>query len=268
MPFQDSGEGAARHWSRRAASSAYTVLTVPNDFQKAADWGVDVRDAVKRSPPPEGLNVYVTGNLGLFADFTEAFGDLDTKLLLATVVLVITLLLVIYRSVVMPLIPIFVVGVSYSIALGFVYLYAESGETVTGNVTGILPILMFGVGTDYCLLLVSRYREELHRYEDKHDAMENALLRSGPAIIASGATVILSMLVPAAGRGRRRQGARPVVGDRRSHGPAGGRDAPAGDPDDLRARARSGPASGWSPTTPTTSTRSRAASGGASATAC
>ena len=54
---------------------------------------------------------------------------------------------------------------------------------------------MFGVGTDYCLLLVSRYREELHSYEDKHEAMEHALLRAGPAILASGMTVILSMLV-------------------------------------------------------------------------
>ena len=194
VPFTDA-EGAGELVSPNG-ELAYTVLTVPNDFQKASDWGKDVRDAVNENGSgPPGLNTYVTGNLGLFADFTEAFGDLDAKLLLATVILVITLLLIIYRSVVMPLIPIFVVGMAYSIALGFVYLYAKSGETVTGNVTGILPILMFGVGTDYCLLLVSRYREELHRYEDKHDAMENALLRSGPAIVASGATVILSMLV-------------------------------------------------------------------------
>ena len=111
-------------------------------------------------------------------------------------VLVITLLLIIYRSVVMPFIPIVVVvhGVHRSRSASSTCTRSRA-QTVTGNVTGILPILMFGVGTDYCLLLVSRYREELHRYEDKHDAMENALLRSGPAIIASGATVILSMLV-------------------------------------------------------------------------
>jgi putative drug exporter of the RND superfamily len=189
IPFKTGGDALVSP----NGELAYTVLTVPNDFQKAADWGKDVREAT--GGDQAGLKVYVTGNLGLFADFEEAFGDLDTTLLLATVVLVISLLLIIYRSVVMPFIPIFVVGMAYSIALGFVYLYAESGQTVTGNVTGILPVLMFGVGTDYCLLLVSRYREELHRYEDKHDAMQNALLRSGPAIVASGATVILSMLV-------------------------------------------------------------------------
>ena len=54
---------------------------------------------------------------------------------------------------------------------------------------------MFGVGTDYCLLLVSRYREELHRIEDKHEAMQRALRRAGPALLASGLTVIAAMLV-------------------------------------------------------------------------
>ena len=189
VPFQPGGEQLVSE----NGELAYTVLTVPNDFNEAADWGKDLREST--ADGKNGLNVYVTGNLGLFADFQEVFGDLDATLLMATVLLVITLLLIIYRSVVMPFIPIFVVGMAYSVALGFVYLYADSGQTITGNVTGILPILMFGVGTDYCLLLVSRYREELHRYEDKHEAMENALLRSGPAIVASGMTVILSMLV-------------------------------------------------------------------------
>ena len=193
VPF-GGGEGSAALVSKNG-ELAYTVITVPNDFQKASDWGKDLRDGVEKNDRPEGLNVYVSGNLGLFADFTEAFGDLDAKLLTATVILVITLLLIIYRSVVMPFIPILVVGISYTIALAFLYLYGKSGQTVTGNVTGILPVLMFGVGTDYCLLLVSRYREELHRYEDKHDAMRHALERTGPAIIASGATVILSLLV-------------------------------------------------------------------------
>jgi RND superfamily putative drug exporter len=88
-----------------------------------------------------------------------------------------------------------VVFFAYTIANGFIYLLAESGATVSSNATGILIVLMFGVGTDYCLLLVSRYREELHRIEDKHEAMQRALARSGPAILASGLTVTLAMLV-------------------------------------------------------------------------
>ena len=73
--------------------------------------------------------------------------------------------------------------------------YADSGATVSTNSTSILIVLMFGVGTDYCLLLVSRYREELRRIEDKHDAMARAVRRAGPAILASGLTVTLAMLV-------------------------------------------------------------------------
>ena len=66
---------------------------------------------------------------------------------------------------------------------------------MSSNTTSIIVVLMFGVGTDYCLLLVSRYREELRTHEDKHDAMQRALSRTGPAILASGLTVSLAMLV-------------------------------------------------------------------------
>ncbi len=95
----------------------------------------------------------------------------------------------IYRAPLIALIPIFVVGFAYVVATGFIYLYAEAGNSVNSNSTGILVVLMFGVGTDYCLLLVSRYREELHRIEDKHEAMSRALRRAGPAVLASGCTV-------------------------------------------------------------------------------
>src|SRR5215217_1575185 len=78
VPFS-GGEGGAALVSRNG-ELAYTVITVPNDFQKASDWGKDVRDGVEKNDRPDGLNVYVSGNLGLFADFTEAFGDLDAKL--------------------------------------------------------------------------------------------------------------------------------------------------------------------------------------------
>jgi RND superfamily putative drug exporter len=101
----------------------------------------------------------------------------------------------IYRAPLIALIPIVVVALAYQVASGFIYLYAEAGNTVSSNSTSILIVLMFGVGTDYCLLLVSRYREELHRIEDKHEAMQRALRRAGPALLASGCTVIAAMLV-------------------------------------------------------------------------
>jgi RND superfamily putative drug exporter len=173
---------------------AYTVLTVPTDFENSGDWGKNVRDIVEEHPV-EGLRVLLTGDLGFGADAEEVFGELDTTLLAATVLLVLVLLGAIYRAVLVALTPLIVVFFAYTIAQGFIYLLAKGGATVSSNSTTILVVLLFGVGTDYCLLLVSRYREELRRLEDKHEAMEHALARSGPAILASGLTVTLAMLV-------------------------------------------------------------------------
>ena len=94
--------------------------------------------------------------------------------------LVLVLLGAIYRSPLIALIPLVVVGFAYSVAQGLIYLYAKSGATVSTQLDQILVVLMFGVGTDYCLLLVSRYREELRRHEDKHEAMARAVRRVGP----------------------------------------------------------------------------------------
>lgn len=173
---------------------AYTVLTVESDFDQLSTSGEKIREIVDEDPV-DGLTVKVTGDVGFFADAEEVFSDFDFKLLLATVILVLVLLGAIYRAVLVALTPIIVVFLAYTVAQGFIYLYAESGAIVSSNATGILIVLMFGVGTDYCLLLVSRYREELHRHEDKHEAMQLALRQSGPAILASGMTVALAMLV-------------------------------------------------------------------------
>jgi len=190
VPFE---RGAPPGLVSENGDAAYTVVTIPLNFDKVADWGKESRELV--GDGGGGLDVYVTGDLGLWADFEEVFGELDTKLLLATVVLVLVLLGAIYRAPLIAIIPIVVVALAYQMATGFIYLYAEAGNTVNSNSTGILVVLMFGVGTDYCLLLVSRYREELHRVEDKHEAMARALRRAGPALLASGCTVIAAMLV-------------------------------------------------------------------------
>jgi putative drug exporter of the RND superfamily len=171
---------------------AYTVLTVPTNFDKAADWGESVRDLT--GDEAGGMRIILTGDIGFSVDSEEVFGELDTKLLGATVLLVLVLLGAIYRAVLVALTPLIVVFFAYTAATAFVYLYANAGATVSSNGTTILIVLMFGVGTDYCLLLVSRYREELRRIEDKHDAMARALRRTGPTILASGLTVSLAML--------------------------------------------------------------------------
>jgi RND superfamily putative drug exporter len=172
---------------------AYAVYTLPTDFDHEFDWGKAMRDITGSNTGD--MNVYVTGDVGFNTDAHDVFSNIDTKLLLATTILVLVLLGAIYRSALVAISPLIVVFLAYQFATGLIYLYAKSGATVSSNSTGILVVLMFGVGTDYCLLLVSRYREELRRLEDKHEAMQRAVRRAGPAILASGLTVTLAMLV-------------------------------------------------------------------------
>ena len=152
----------------------------------------DVRDAA--GEPSGGLDVKVTGPAGFSSDAIKVFGSIDTTLLAATAGLVFLLLVIIYRSPIFWFFPLFAVGMAESASRGLGYLLAEAGLTINGQTAGILVVLVFGAGTDYALLLVARYREELHRHEDKHEAMRIALRRAGPAIVASAATVILALL--------------------------------------------------------------------------
>jgi RND superfamily putative drug exporter len=195
LPFTISGQTNPAQVSKDG-DVAYTVLTVPvsGDFETQAEWGQNVRDIIEQDKL-QGTTVLLTGDLGFAVDAHDVFSSLDAALLLATVLLVLVLLGLIYRAVLIALSPLIVVFCAYTIASAFIYLLAKSGETVSSNSTSILVVLMFGVGTDYCLLLVSRYREELRTIEDKHEAMAHALTRSGPAILASGLTVTLAMLV-------------------------------------------------------------------------
>jgi putative drug exporter of the RND superfamily len=142
-----------------------------------------------------GLAVYVTGPAGYFADFAGVFSGFDSTLLYITAVIVIVILLVTYRSPVLWLLPLTCVFVALTAAQAVIYLLARNGGlTVNGQSAFILTVLVFGAGTDYALLLTARYREELRRHEDRHEAMAVALGRAAPAIVASGATVILSLL--------------------------------------------------------------------------
>jgi putative drug exporter of the RND superfamily len=166
---------------------------VPVTGEKVIDFTDPARDMVRRGPP--GLAAHVTGPAGGAADSIKVFQSLDGFLLLAAGSVVIVLLLLIYRSPVLWLAPVITVVGSLSVAMGVVYLLAaHAGLTVNGQSGGILPVLVFGVGTDYALLMIARYREELHRHEDKHEAMAFALHRAGPAILASAATVAIGML--------------------------------------------------------------------------
>lgn len=142
------------------------------------------------------VDAFVTGPGGTLADFTEAFGEIDGLLLVVTLSVVLVILLIVYRS---PLLP-FVVLLSSLLALGAAsaVIYALATADVidlNGQSQGILFILVIGAATDYSLLLVSRFREELRRHESKYDAVRASLRGTYEAILASGGTVILGVLM-------------------------------------------------------------------------
>jgi RND superfamily putative drug exporter len=144
---------------------------------------------------PDGLDLYVTGPAGNASDSIKAFGG-SGALTAITALVVVAILLGTYRSPVLPLLPLAAAGGALVGAEALIYLLAKHAGLVVNNQTSfILTVLVFGAATDYALLLVSRYREELRRHEDRHKAMAEALHRSGPALVASAATVAVSLML-------------------------------------------------------------------------
>ena len=187
--------------SRSLSDDGSTAVLVVRTNADESDDIIDNVEALREVTPAAGagdgeLRAYVTGIAGIIADSIEVFESIDVTLLLVTVSLVLVLLLAIYRSPVIALVPLFVVAIAYGIAAAAVYGLVEAGVLeVNGQTTSLLIVLMFGAGTDYCLLIVSRYREELRRYDDKHEAMAHATERTAPAILSAGATVFAAMLI-------------------------------------------------------------------------
>ena len=145
----------------------------------------------------DGLDVRLAGPAALGADQSEAFEGIDGILLLSALVIVFVILLLTYRSLQLALLFLLCGVGAVGMAQGVVYLLAKHADlTVNGQSAGILSVLVLGAGVDYALLLVARYREELHNYEDRHEAMAHALRRAAPAILASGATVTIGSAVP------------------------------------------------------------------------
>ncbi|MFG2133870.1 MMPL family transporter [Streptomyces sp. NPDC048751] len=143
----------------------------------------------------DGLGFHVTGPAGYASDSIKAFSG-GGALTTITAAVVVVILLLTYRSPLLPLLPLLTVGGALVTSEAVIYLLARNaGLTVNKQTSFILTVLVFGAATDYALLLISRYREELRRHEDRHEAMTEALHRSGPAIIASAATVAVSLML-------------------------------------------------------------------------
>ncbi|CBG74515.1 putative transporter [Streptomyces scabiei 87.22] len=194
----------------RAAQVLVPITMDEKGWERIAPAVDSIRDEVGEGG--DGLAVHITGPGGTSADFSEAFEGIDSTLLMSAMAVVIVMLLLTYRSPTLILVPLLGVIAALFTAQALIYLLAQhTGLTVNGQSAGILTVLVFGAGTDYALLLVARYREELRRHEDRHEAMALALHRAGPAVLASGATVVLSMLVLLAAEMNSTSGLGPVA---------------------------------------------------------
>nr|WTC08774.1 MMPL family transporter [Streptomyces anthocyanicus] len=180
--------------SKDGTTLMYPVAsTEPGTDEKARNALVnDVRDIARGG---DGLGVEVGGSGALATDASEVYNSLDGPLLYTTAAVVALLLILIYRSPFLWLVPLAVAGLADYLSMGVAYgLNQTFGTAVSGQSSGIMTILVFGVGTDYALLLVSRYREELRRIERPYDAMLAALRGCGPAVLASSGTVAAGLL--------------------------------------------------------------------------
>jgi RND superfamily putative drug exporter len=169
----------------RTDGSSETILDPVDDYREALGTEEE-RD--------DGLQIKITGPAGLSADAISVFEGINTTLIMAAGSLVLLLLILIYRSPIFWMIPAIAIAFAELTSRSIGYGLTEIGVTVNGQTSSILSVLVLGAGTDYALLLVARYREELRRHADRHDAMRRALAGAGPAIVASGSTVGITLM--------------------------------------------------------------------------
>jgi len=169
---------------------------LPNDEPVLPAIVEALREDIKPLAEANGVTEYVTGPGGLLGDLFGAFGTLDSTLLLTTLAVVAVILIVVYRSPVLWIIPLLSSLFALSTAGGIVYLLAKRDIIdVDGQSQGILSVLVIGAATDYALLLIARYREELHHHENRFDAMRAAYKGVWEPILASGSTVSIALLI-------------------------------------------------------------------------
>jgi RND superfamily putative drug exporter len=155
-----------------------------------------IRADMEKTFTTSGVESYVTGPGGIFADLFGAFGSIDTRLLQTTLIVVAIILIVVYRSPILWIIPLFTAGTALGLATMIVYYLAKADVLdLNGQTQGILDVLVLGAATDYALLLISRYREELHHHQSRFEAMKIAWRGVVEPILASGSTVIAGLMV-------------------------------------------------------------------------
>ncbi len=181
-----------------SSDGSVALLTVPLRGDVGTEQNADrietLRSAVDRGLP-DGVDAEVTGAPAVQADLGAVFEGADVRLLLVTAAVVALLLVVTYRSPLLWLVPLAVVGLGDRVAAKVVEAISHWAQLpIDGSTSGITSVLVFGAGTNYALLLIARYREELRRHEDRREAMGQAVGAAGPAILSSSGTVVLGLL--------------------------------------------------------------------------
>jgi RND superfamily putative drug exporter len=189
--------GAGRAPLQRSEDGTAALAIVPVDATDATDTAAlvgDIREVVK-ADLPEGVTAQVTGPAAVQADLAAVFEGANTRLLIATASVVALLLVLTYRSPILWIFPLLVVGVADRLAaVVATHTLAAFSIVWDESTIGILSVLVFGAGTDYALLLISRYRDELRSHADRREAMSLALRRTSEAVLSSAVTVVIGLL--------------------------------------------------------------------------
>lgn len=175
-------------------ASAVIPLEKTNVVDERSERYTDIKETAGSGL--SGVDLYLSGPEGFAEDISNVFAGADITLLITTASVVVVLLLVTYRSPILWIVPLLVVGLADSLAGAVSKKVADLlGTQLDASVGGILSVLVFGAGTNYALLIISRYREELIKHENRAVAMANAVRGTAPAILASGGTVLIVMAV-------------------------------------------------------------------------
>ncbi|MDE0234522.1 MAG: MMPL family transporter [bacterium] len=159
-----------------------------------------------------GVEIAVGGPGGLVVDLVGVFANIDSLLLLVTVLLVLVLLIIIYRSPIMAAIPLLGVGLVFQVAGAIAAWFALNLDLpISGQTTGIMTVVLFGTGTDYVLFVSARFREELTRHSDRHEAMRRTMRGVGGAVASAGATILVACVALGLATLRSYQALGPVI---------------------------------------------------------
>lgn len=164
-------------------------------FEKTIEWIREESEFLNQKNPNLKIEIHLTGPAGILVDAIKVFKNIDLRITITTVMLVLVLLIIIYRSPILAILPLVIVGSSLFLSQSIAAFMSETFDlSLNGQVTGIMSVLVFGAGTNYALFIVSRYKEELLLGKDRWEAMQVTMSRIGPSIVGSAGTTIVAMI--------------------------------------------------------------------------